>query len=93
VPFPHAADNHQAANAAFFAEQGGAVVVDQPHLGDLEAAVRDLIRNDDRLALFRAGLARLDRVAALDLILDDLLELAGRGRDASRPAAAGATAA
>jgi len=92
VPFPHAADNHQAANAAWFAEQGGAVVVDQSRLGELEAAVRDLIFDDDRLARCRAGLERTDRVPALGLILDDLLELAGAGRASPRPAAAGAPA-
>ncbi len=93
VPFPHAADNHQWANARFFEQQGGAIVVDQANLDGLEREVRDTIFNDWLLGRFRANLQRMDRVAALDLILDDLTGLAGPGRGASRPAAVPAEAA
>ncbi len=92
VPFPHAADNHQWANARFFEQQGGAVVIDQQSLADLEREVRDIIFNDWLLGKFRANLQRMDRANSLDLILDDLTGLAAR-RPVSPPAVPGRQAA
>jgi len=76
VPFPHAADNHQRANARFFEQQGGGVVLDEQHLADLDREVRDVIFNDWLLRKFRGNLRRMDRANSLDLILDDLERLA-----------------
>lgn len=78
VPYPQAADNHQAANAAAFEHQGGGVVVPQPELGRLQAAVFDLLGNEGRRRRMRDNLQRLDRADALAFILDDLEELALR---------------
>lgn len=75
VPFPHAANNHQWANARFFEQQGGGIVVDQHYLADLDGEVRDVIFNDWLLRKFRANLQRMDRANSLDLILDDLERL------------------
>jgi len=75
VPFPHAADNHQWANARFFEQQGGGFAVDQNYLADLEREVRDVIFNDWLLRKFRANLQRMDCANSLDLILDDLEKL------------------
>ena len=72
VPFPQAADHHQWANARFIEQQGGAVVVDQQYLVDLDREVRDVIFNDWLLRKFRANLQRMDRTNSLDLILNDL---------------------
>ena len=72
VPFPHAADDHQRANAAYFAEQGGGVVIDQAFLATLRAEVRDLIFNDRQLEKFRANLQRMESVNPLETMLDDL---------------------
>jgi UDP-N-acetylglucosamine--N-acetylmuramyl-(pentapeptide) pyrophosphoryl-undecaprenol N-acetylglucosamine transferase len=76
VPFPGAANNHQWANARFFEQQGGGLVIDQQYLGDLEREVRDVIFNDWLLGKFRANLQRMDRANLLDLVLDDLEGLA-----------------
>jgi UDP-N-acetylglucosamine--N-acetylmuramyl-(pentapeptide) pyrophosphoryl-undecaprenol N-acetylglucosamine transferase len=76
VPFPRAADNHQWANARFFEQQGGGIVIDEQYLGDLEREVRDVIFNDWLLRRFRANLRRMDRANSLDLVLDDLERLA-----------------
>jgi len=76
VPFPHAADNHQWANARFFEQQGGGIVLDEQALGDLDREVRDVIFNDWLLRKFRGNLRRMDRANSLDLILDDLERLA-----------------
>jgi UDP-N-acetylglucosamine--N-acetylmuramyl-(pentapeptide) pyrophosphoryl-undecaprenol N-acetylglucosamine transferase len=84
VPFPHAADDHQRANAAFFEQQGGGLVVPQTHLGELRAEVLDVIMNDGLLRKFRTNLRRLDRVNALELMMQDLEEIVGPPRNASR---------
>jgi UDP-N-acetylglucosamine--N-acetylmuramyl-(pentapeptide) pyrophosphoryl-undecaprenol N-acetylglucosamine transferase len=76
VPFPRAADNHQWANARFFEQQGGGLVIDEQYLGALEREVRDVIFNDWLLRKFRANLRRMDRANSLDLVLDDLEGLA-----------------
>jgi len=76
VPFPQAADNHQWANARFFEQQGGGLVVDQRYLPELDREVTDVIFNDWLLRKFRANLQRMDRANSLDLILRDLEELA-----------------
>lgn len=78
VPYPHAADDHQRANAAFFERQGGGIVVEQSRLAELRAEVLDVIFNDWLLRKFRANLHRMDRANALPLMLRDLEEIARR---------------
>jgi UDP-N-acetylglucosamine--N-acetylmuramyl-(pentapeptide) pyrophosphoryl-undecaprenol N-acetylglucosamine transferase len=91
VPFPQAANNHQWANARFFEQQGGGLVVDQRFLAELDREVFDVMFNDWLLRKFRANLQRMDRANSLDLILDDLEELAlPAGRPAPGLAAAAA---
>jgi UDP-N-acetylglucosamine--N-acetylmuramyl-(pentapeptide) pyrophosphoryl-undecaprenol N-acetylglucosamine transferase len=72
VPFPHAAGDHQRANAAFFERQGGGLVVDQTRLAGLRAEVLDVIFNDALLKKFRANLQRMDRANSVDIMLNDL---------------------
>lgn len=76
VPYPHAADDHQRANAAFFERQGGGFVVDQIHLDRMQSEVLDTVFNDWLLRRFRANLQRMDRENPLQLMLSDLEELA-----------------
>ncbi|HTZ20886.1 MAG TPA: UDP-N-acetylglucosamine--N-acetylmuramyl-(pentapeptide) pyrophosphoryl-undecaprenol N-acetylglucosamine transferase [Opitutaceae bacterium] len=78
VPFPHAADDHQRANAAYFAQQGGGVVIEQNFLATLRAEVRDVIFNDGLLAKFRANLQRLESANLLETMLDDLETVVAR---------------
>jgi UDP-N-acetylglucosamine--N-acetylmuramyl-(pentapeptide) pyrophosphoryl-undecaprenol N-acetylglucosamine transferase len=80
VPYPHAADDHQRRNAAFFELQGGGLVVDQAGLAGLTAEVLDVIFNDWLLRKFRGNLRRMDRSNSLDLMLADLEEIAGRAQ-------------
>jgi len=93
VPFPHAADDHQRANAVFFEQQGGGIVIEQPFIASLRAEVRDLIFNDWLLSKFRANLQRMDKANSLDVMLDDLEQLASGGKPsragAGQPEAAG----
>lgn len=78
VPYPHAADNHQWANARYFERQGGGIVLAQDHIGDLTREVRDMIFNDWLLRKFRANLERMDRANSLAGMLDDLETLTSR---------------
>jgi UDP-N-acetylglucosamine--N-acetylmuramyl-(pentapeptide) pyrophosphoryl-undecaprenol N-acetylglucosamine transferase len=49
VPFPHAVDDHQSANARFLSERGAAILIPQSRLAPQVLA--DLIRSLDRRAL------------------------------------------
>lgn len=95
VPYPQAADDHQRANAEYFAQQGGGVVVPQARLDGLLATVLELADNDARRQEFRANLQRMDRASALEAMLSDLEGLArgetnGGERRGSGPSRAGA---
>ena len=79
VPYPHAASDHQRANAAYFERQGGGLLVDESALGDLHSEVLDLVFNDWLLRQFRGNLKRMDRSNSLDLMVADLEEIARRG--------------
>jgi len=72
VPYPHAADDHQRANAAFFEKRGGGIVVEQSELGRLKREVIDTIFNDWLLHRLRGNLRRMERADATSVILDDL---------------------
>jgi UDP-N-acetylglucosamine--N-acetylmuramyl-(pentapeptide) pyrophosphoryl-undecaprenol N-acetylglucosamine transferase len=86
VPFPHAADNHQQANARYFAARGGGVVVPQEKIADeLMPLVRALLGDATRLENFRAALRRLDAADSLAVMLDDLETLVA-GSAGRRPA-------
>ncbi len=88
VPYPHAADNHQQANADFFAQQGGGLVLEQPKLDQLGALARGLLADPARLARFRTRLRQMDRPGTLDLIIRDLDSLhPGTGHPMPAPAA------
>jgi UDP-N-acetylglucosamine--N-acetylmuramyl-(pentapeptide) pyrophosphoryl-undecaprenol N-acetylglucosamine transferase len=87
VPFPHAADNHQEANARYFDQQGGGIVIAQSGLDELAPAVRELIANDTELRKFREALQRLDQANALDVMLDDIELLSGKPNGSSKSSA------
>ena len=81
VPYPHAADDHQRANAAFFERQGGGIVVAQTALAGLHAEVLDVIFNDWLLRQFRANLQRMDRANSLEWMLHDLEQISDETGD------------
>ena len=78
VPFPHAVDDHQTANARYLADAGAARLVPQPALAP--KALADLLRGLDRPAL--VGMARkaraLGRPDATRLVADRCAALAGK---------------
>jgi len=78
VPYPHAANDHQRANAGFFERQGGGVVLEQQSLDQLHVEVRDIIFNDSLLRKFCGNLRRMDRADSLGIMVRDLEEIASR---------------
>ncbi len=87
VPYPHAASDHQRANAAYFERQGGGLLVDESALGNLLSEVMDLVFNDWLLRQFRGNLKRMDRANALELMVADLEAMVRAGPEgrAGRP--------
>jgi len=72
VPYPHAADDHQRANAAFFEKRGGGIVIEQSELGRLQREVLDTIFNEWLLHRLKQNLRQMEREDAISVILDDL---------------------
>jgi len=81
IPYPHAADNHQWANAQYFEMQGGGLVIAQERINDLMSEVHDVIFNDWLINKFRANLQRMDSANSIDDMLNDLEELTGTKPD------------
>lgn len=76
VPYPHAADDHQMANAMMHERHGAGVVIAQDKLDTLVSEVKDLMFNDWLLAKFKSNLERLDRYDSGNLIATDMEALA-----------------
>jgi UDP-N-acetylglucosamine--N-acetylmuramyl-(pentapeptide) pyrophosphoryl-undecaprenol N-acetylglucosamine transferase len=78
VPFPHAVDDHQTANARFLAERGAAILVPQNELTPERLA--ELVRSLDRPALLKmAQKARaLGKPEAAKVVAKRCMELAER---------------
>jgi UDP-N-acetylglucosamine--N-acetylmuramyl-(pentapeptide) pyrophosphoryl-undecaprenol N-acetylglucosamine transferase len=76
VPFPHAVDDHQSANAAFLADRGAAVLLPQPQLAP--ATLAALLRRMDRATLLEmARKARaLGKPEAARMVAERCMELA-----------------
>lgn len=75
LPYPHAADDHQRANAEWFAREAGGVVLDQSDTEGLTREVFALLQDDARRETMRARLRAQDSAAVLGFILDDLEQL------------------
>lgn len=68
IPYPHAADQHQLANARDLERRGGCVLLPQSELSMLYREILDLVFNDWLLSRMRQNLRRLNRGdAASDL--------------------------
>jgi UDP-N-acetylglucosamine--N-acetylmuramyl-(pentapeptide) pyrophosphoryl-undecaprenol N-acetylglucosamine transferase len=71
VPYPHAADDHQSANASAMASAGAAIVLPSRPLtaGDLLRALADLAAHPEQLVAMGAAAARLARPDAAETIV------------------------
>lgn len=94
VPFPHAVDDHQSANARRLADAGGAVCIDQTDFSAERLATEIATVDDDRSRLreMSASARRCFREGAAEAVADALIAAAssnGRGAttiDATREA-------
>lgn len=79
VPFPHAVDDHQSANARFLADRGAAILLPQPDLSAQSLAA--LIASLDRARLLdMARRARdLGKPDAARVVADGCIRIAGGG--------------
>ena len=77
VPFPHAVDDHQTANARYLAEAGAAMLVPESELtpASLAGLLRELMGDSARLADMGARARRLARPAAAAQVAGHCLEL------------------
>lgn len=82
VPYLHAADDHQTANATALAEAGAAIVVPQLELTPerLAAELAGLMREPAKLAAMAQRAHELARPDAVERLLDAVLALAGERR-------------
>lgn len=81
IPYPHAADDHQVANARFFVDSGGALMEsqDEATAERLGSLVGDLLRDEQRLTAMGQAMGRQGRPdAARDTVrlLAQLAEVA-----------------
>ena len=78
IPYPHAADDHQTANAAAFVEAGAAVMFQQDTLSGARLAdiAAELLENTDRLRRMARSMSQMARPHAAAAVVDILLELA-----------------
>jgi UDP-N-acetylglucosamine--N-acetylmuramyl-(pentapeptide) pyrophosphoryl-undecaprenol N-acetylglucosamine transferase len=79
IPYPHAAADHQTANARWMADAGAAVVIADDELSatSLRDQVRALLADRERLAAMAAASASLARPDAARDVARELLEAAG----------------
>lgn len=80
VPYPHAIDDHQTANARYLAEAGAAYLLPQPQLtaAGLATLLRNLASNPEKLAVMGAKAKTLARPAAARAVADICLQEAKR---------------
>ncbi len=79
IPYPHAAENHQEANAETLARAGAAVVVkDSSAENELGNFVLELINNDEKLKSMRTSAKALGKGNAAALVVEEALKLLKR---------------
>jgi UDP-N-acetylglucosamine--N-acetylmuramyl-(pentapeptide) pyrophosphoryl-undecaprenol N-acetylglucosamine transferase len=76
VPYPFATADHQAKNARYFAQAGGAVTVPELELERVPELVRSLLGDPERLEQMGAAMGRVARPEAADEIAEELIALA-----------------
>lgn len=77
IPYPYAADDHQAKNGAYYVAGGGAVMHREAELDAelLASTIRNLLRNADELDRMAAAMKKMGRPEATQGILDSCMEL------------------
>ena len=86
IPYPYAADNHQAANASFMEVKGTALNLDQGRMDSLYREVSDLIFNSWMLGKMRDNLRKLneeDGAVQLTTKINEILAMQAIDQQAS----------
>ena len=78
VPFPYATADHQAKNARYFADGGGAVAVPESELERVPDLLLELLNDQARLETMSKAMLALARPKAADEIAEELIALARR---------------
>jgi UDP-N-acetylglucosamine--N-acetylmuramyl-(pentapeptide) pyrophosphoryl-undecaprenol N-acetylglucosamine transferase len=76
VPYPYATADHQAKNAQYFVDAGGAIMVRERDLATVPALVRELLADEPRLAAMSAAMLAAARPDAAERIAEELIALA-----------------
>ena len=78
VPFPHAVDDHQTANAAWMADAGAATVIEDAEMSAarLDAELGALLGDEARMEAMSVASAALARPDAARRIADEVLNAA-----------------
>jgi len=79
VPYPHATADHQALNARYFEEGGGAVVVRQDDLARVPPLVDELLADRKRLQAMSEAMKALAKPDAAEVVADELVRLTEDG--------------
>jgi UDP-N-acetylglucosamine--N-acetylmuramyl-(pentapeptide) pyrophosphoryl-undecaprenol N-acetylglucosamine transferase len=81
VPYPHATADHQRRNAEYFAQAGGAVIVDDDRAGaEVPRVVAELLADADRAVAMADAMRAAAKPDAADTIADELVALAAARR-------------
>lgn len=77
IPYPHAADDHQAANASYYVAGGGAKMYREEGLNaaQLVTVVTELVKDGDKLAQMGTAMRRMAVQDAAEQILADCMAL------------------
>ncbi len=84
VPYPYATADHQAKNARYFVEGGGAISLPESELERVPGLLLELLGDTARLEKMSAAMLRLARPNAAEEIAGELIELARRRRKDSK---------
>ena len=76
VPYPFATADHQAKNALYFEQAGGAITVPETELGRVPDLARSLLGDADRLKEMGEAMKRVARPDAAEEIAEELIALA-----------------
>jgi UDP-N-acetylglucosamine--N-acetylmuramyl-(pentapeptide) pyrophosphoryl-undecaprenol N-acetylglucosamine transferase len=77
IPYPYAADDHQAKNASYYVDGGGARMIRESELDGklLARMLKELLRNQEELHTLSANMKKLGRPEATREILESCLGL------------------
>lgn len=89
VPYPHAVDDHQTANAQALSDAGAAILVQQTELTEtwLVAQLQELIAQPERLEAMQEaarGSAKLDALERIVAVCDEFLVLPNTANEANK---------